>query len=561
VNDRVRTAGSGVVLMLALAACSCSGGGTDDQPAPARQAARPPAATPLADVSLPDLSKADDAVQLQARELYDVLQRAIGSGAQGDELGGAYGGLGMLLHAAEYFDAAEPCYRNAEQLMPRDMRWPYYLGLLYQARGQSRDAEDAFGRALQIAPDDVPALVRLGRMRLDRGDAAGAEPLFARARAQDPRSVAALAGLGQAALARQQYARAVEHLEGGLAVDPQASSLHSPLANAYRALGRLDRAESHIKQWRNTDVAFADPLSAELEGLLQSGLSYEIRGVRALAAEDWKGAAQLFREGIGVAAPGSPLRRSLHHKLGTALWMLGDTPGALQQFERVVELAPADGSDEPAARANYSLGIVAASEGRTTQAIKYLSAAVRYQPNYGEAYLALGDAQRRAGRFTEALSSYREVVRINPRASGARFGYAMALVRLGRYVEARDWLAESLAVQPDRPELAYALARILAAAPDARARDGRRALDLAQQLAASQQTTDAGETLAMAFAETGDFAEAARVQRAVIDAARAARLTEGMARMTQNLRLYERGQPCRTPWPDDHPVHVPGSPA
>ena len=27
--------------------------------------------------------------------------------------------------------------------------------------------------------------------------------------------------------------------------------------------------------------------------------------------------------------------------------------------------------------------------------------------------------------------------------------------------------------------------------------------------------------------------------------------------MTANLRLYERGQACRTPWPDDDPIHSP----
>jgi tetratricopeptide (TPR) repeat protein len=548
------------IAVLALAGCSTKGCGRD------RNGSKDPSlpgggSTALVEVALPDLSRADEAVQLQARQLHDALLVKVKAGVKGAELGAAYGELGMLLHAAEYFDSAGPCYRNAQVLMPGDARWPYYLGLLFQARGQTPAAEAAFARALEIEPNDVAALIRLGRMRLDRGDAAGAEQLFARARATAPGSIAALAGLGSAALALQQYERAVQYLEEGLASDPGSLSLHAPLANAYRALGKLDRAETHIKQWRNTEIVLQDPRKDELDGRLQSGLSYELRGVRALGVKDWKGAAALFREGIRVSRPGSPMQRSLHHKLGTALWMSGDTRGALAEFREVVRLAPASGSDEPAAKAFYSLGIVAASEGHTQEAVEHFSAAVRYQPNYVEAHLALGDAHRSLGRFAESLSSYRETVNLNPQAAAARFGYAMSLVRLGRYVEARDWLIESLRIQPDRPELANALARLLAAAPDERVRNGREALSLAGQLAASQKTTEVGETMAMAYAEVGDFAQAVAVQREVLDAARKAGFIATAARLSQNLRLYERGQPCRTPWRNDDPVHMPGAPA
>ena len=70
-------------------------------------------------VSLPDLSRADEAVQVQARERHAVLLEKIEGGREGRELGAAYGELGMLLQAAEYFDAAEPCYLNAQSVDAR----------------------------------------------------------------------------------------------------------------------------------------------------------------------------------------------------------------------------------------------------------------------------------------------------------------------------------------------------------------------------------------------------------------------------------------------------------
>jgi hypothetical protein len=41
------------------------------------------------------------------------------------------------------------------------------------------------------------------------------------------------------------------------------------------------------------------------------------------------------------------------------------------------------------------------------------------------------------------------------------------------------------------------------------------------------------------------------VQRDVIATAEQAGLRDVVQRMSANLRLYERGQPCRTPWSED----------
>jgi tetratricopeptide (TPR) repeat protein len=293
---------------------------------------------------------------------------------------------------------------------------------------------------------------------------------------------------------------------------------------------------------------------------LQSGLSYELRGLAAMRAQDWKGATAAFREGLAIAPAGSASSRSLHHKLGTALYMAGDPLGATQQFREVLRTAPADRPDESAAKANYSLGVLMMSGGRFNDAVAFLGDAVKYQPNYAEAHQTLGDALRRLGRFAPASQHYQEVVRIDPSSAEARFGYAIALVRLGRYREARDSLTESLTLLHDQPMLTLALARILASAPDASVRDGRRALVLAQQLAQTTKTTDVGETMAMAFAEVGDYSSAVDVQKDVMAVAAQAGQRDTVAIMERNLRLYEQRQPCRTPWAADDPVNSPGPP-
>jgi hypothetical protein len=124
----------------------------------------------------------------------------------------------------------------------------------------------------------------------------------------------------------------------------------------------------------------------------------------------------------------------------------------------------------------------------------------------------------------------------------------MSLVRLGRYNEASRRLSAGLTIHPNHPGLAHALARLLAAAPDNRVRDGRRALSVMQMLSDQQRTMDLGETMAMVFAEVGQYDQAVEWQRQAVAGARRAGREELAQRMTENLRMYERRQPCRTPW-------------
>ena len=291
--------------------------------------------------------------------------------------------------------------------------------------GETAKAETAFERALVLQPDDFATLVWLARLHVDQGRPEAAQPLFAKALSLRPQSVVALAGLGGVALAQRDYHGAVTQLERALAIDPGADSLHSPLAMAYRGLGELDKAEPHLRRWRNRELPVPDPLQQELDLLLESGLSYELRGVRALEAKAWPTAAEYFRRGLSLTPENSPLRRSLQHKLGTVLFMAGDVKEAERQFEEVARAAPADEIDESSAKAHYSLAVLLAAQGRRPASIEHLQAAVKYQPNYVEAQLALADSLRRAGqagaslRFTRPPGSIRASRRAAIRGASA----------------------------------------------------------------------------------------------------------------------------------------------
>ena len=537
-HQRLAVAAAGVFACgLAALAGGC---GASDETAPAAALDPAPAAgVPACGTEPSGLERLGASVQSQIRDRQARVSRAAGGSEAGAD---ARGALGMILMAASLPEAAEVCFREAAIEAPADARWLYYLGHLRREAGDLPEAAALFDAVLRLRPDDVAALVWLGEVRLAQDRPVSARPFLEQALALRPDSLAARYGLGRAALLAEDHQRAVDLLEELVRRDPAAAAAHYPLGMAYRALGDEARAAAHLRQRRSTALRPADPLLDEVDALIESARAYEARGNEALDRQEWSVAADLFRRGLELDADNPALR----HRLGTALYVMGDRDGARAELERVMRESP----NFPAV--HYSVGVLLQEEGRHREAIERFETALRYQPTDGEVRLRLAVSLRRSGDPAAALDEYRTVLRMDPDVADARFGAAMALVQLRRYREARDRLDAGIESFPGASIFPHALARLLAAAPDADLRDGPRALRLVEQLAAQgERTIDLGETMAMTLAELGRYGEAAGVQRDLVAAAEAGGMRDIAPRLVANLRLYEQGRPSRTPWPDD----------
>ncbi len=531
-GPKVRWSASLLALVVVLSSCNRS----DSTPA-------------LQPVALPDISSAAESVQKQIGDRYQSLQSAIDRDAPPTELAGAYGEMGKLFVAAEYYDAAEACLRNAQQLAPSDRRWPYFLGHVFRYRSEPDKAIPFFEQALAHSPDDVPSLVWLAEMNLAANRPDGAEAPLRKAESLDSSSGAVLYGRGRVALEKQDYGQAVKYLESALMSNPQATRVHYQLALAYRGLGNRSKAEEHLRLRGEVEPLPTDPLLGEISGLLQNAAAFEARGSQLLGTRQWAAAAENLKKAVELAPDNAFSRLNL----GTALYMQDDADGALAQYREAVRLSPT------MARAHFAIGVLMESRGQDAEALEAYEAAVTSDPAYTEPRFSLANALRRSGRVQESLSQYAEVLRLDATVSQASFGYAMGLVRLGRYQEASARLETAMKTFPDQPGFAHAQARLLAAAPDERVRNGARAVSIMNELMKSQQTLTMAETMAMAFAEVGRFDEAVRWQRDAISAATESKRDDLVRKLTVNLRLYENRQPCRTPWTNDDPVHRPMS--
>lgn len=528
----------GVLVVVACAMPACSPAGDTD-------------AAGLFPVELPDLDGAHSSVRTQVEAAAAALTGVRGGSAA--ERGAAYGRLGLLLMAGEHLDAAEPSLRNAVQLLPREFRWTYYLAHLYRQQGDLAQAAEYFERAHDQRPDDFSVLIWLVSTRLRLGQPDLAESWLAQARALRPGSAVVRFQEGRTAVATRDYAGAVEHLTAVLRLDPSASIVHYPLAMAHRALGDLEAAEYYLSRAEEGDggdglLGLTDPLMADLATLLRSPQAHRERALEADASGDRPEAVRQFRMAVELDPADAVMRLSLAMAHDRA----GNPRAALPELEAALRLDP------ELAQAHYVLGTLLERSGRDEEAIDRFTTAVAQDPQSAEAQLRLANALRRTGRAEASLAPYRQALEIESGADEARFGEAMALVRLGRHPEARERLESALGRTAGHPLFATALARLLAASPDARVRDGRRALELIEAVVAEHKTTDVAETMAMALAELGEFRGAMEWQQLAMDVATDAGRPDLAARMSDNLARYRRGEPCRTPWRDDAPEHRPG---
>ena len=508
------------ILTAAAALTACSG----ELPAP------PP---------LPNLDAMAVPVQQQIREQYARVATgpaATSASARASELGAT----GVLLMAAESVPAAEPFLTQAASLAPDEPRWPYYLGHLSRMKGDAEGAATHFQRVLALRPDDVPALVWLGNVTLDQGQADAASTLYERALVREPGLFAARFGLGRAALVAGKASEAVTLLEAVSAAEPRATAVNYPLAMAYQRVGRLADAEARIRARGDAQPPLPDPLMRELAEILRSPVVYESRGDRELATGQAAAAVGSFRQALALA----PDRRAIKQKLATALAVSGDVRAAVALYQELLT------QDPNFPEAHYSLGALLLSNGQVKQAIDEFSAAVRGDPGYLQARLQLGNALRRARAFDRALEAYQGALSVDPRFAEARLGYAVALADAGRYGLARAWLLDGRKANPERPEFTELLVRVLAGAPDAKARDGKLAVNLGAPLVAQTRTWRTLDALAMALAETGQWADAVARQQEAIEAFQRTAHTTSPA-LNDTLRRYERHEPSRVPWSFD----------
>lgn len=103
-------------------------------------------------------------------------------------------------------------------------------------------------------------------------------------------------------------------------------------------------------------------------------------------------------------------------------------------------------------RAQYNLGSDLAQQGRLTEAIDHLSAALRLKPDYTKAHNNLGLALFKQGNLDQAANHFSAALRIHPGNSAAHYNLGLVMEKKGHLKIAVKHYLKALRIKPDFAE-------------------------------------------------------------------------------------------------------------
>ncbi len=190
-------------------------------------------------------------------------------------------------------------------------------------------------------------------------------------------------------------------------------------------------------------------------------------------------------------------------------------------------------------------GIAYLSLGEIDNALQDFSWAIENDPTWGTFHLNRGRIYLQRRDWAKADADFTAATRQVPIDARAR-AFAWRAQLRGRQGQYQAALADDdAAIKWDRKlVLAYNdKAWILATCPDAAIRDGRKAVELAQTALKLEDSPAGHDTLAAAYAEAGQFDDAAREQSKAIELLQAKSPNPAPADWQRRLDLYRSGMP------------------
>ena len=251
---------------------------------------------------------------------------------------------------------------------------------------------------------------------------------FNQAVKQDPKFALAYTGVAQASLRMYGITKDGFWTQKALAAAQQALQLndklpevHSTLGSVYRATGKYSEAIAEL----NRAQALA-PNSDEVHWRM--GNVYLSKGDMPHAIEAFQKAVEL-----------NPYYWINENSLGDAYFQTGDYEKAIQAFKQVTTL-------EPDVNAGYeNLGSVLVQQGKYADAVPYLQRALQIEPD-AVAYTDIGTAYFFLKRYAEAAEAFEKAAALSPNDTQLIVNLGDAYRALGQADKAREQYQKAISV-------------------------------------------------------------------------------------------------------------------
>jgi len=397
-----------------------------------------------------------------------------------------------------------------------------FLGLTFKQSAVYKSEETLWLDTLAKNPSCWIGCNHLGNAMAGKGRFPEAIAYYQRALELKPSYAAALNGLGTAFHRQGQISQARECFERALSINPGFPDAHVNLGMCLVSAGDLEGATAHFRKALDVDPCHVNACNNLGDVYFRQGKFDE---------------AVALLEKARALDPGFA---GTYHNLGLVLAKMGKHEEAFAQYRRALFLNPGD------AGTYLSFGKDLAKAGRTEDAVVQFRRALDLRPGDSHIHLTLAMILAQANRVDEACDHFREAIRLRPGSAQTHALLASVLSSAGKAREAVDEYRMSLKLQPEAVVVLNNLAWILATHPDAAIRNGREARELAKRACRiDPDNVQNLDTLAAAYAECGQFAEAIQTVEKAIDLAKRADKASSVAEFESHLALYRTHKPLR----------------
>ncbi|OPY75453.1 MAG: lipoprotein NlpI [Syntrophorhabdus sp. PtaU1.Bin153] len=293
--------------------------------------------------------------------------------------------------------------------------------------------------------------------------------------------------------------RSLRHYNAAIELNPKNTEAYHRRAYVYLKLGNYDQAQKEFD--KTIDLNPRDPATYTSRAYLHERM-YNYRA----AIRDYEQALKL-----DPVFPGGYLGR------GSANEMLGNRDEAIRDFNKVIGL-------EPKKVLDYTYrGYAHSRLGNHRQAISDFSKVLSSYPKNGYIYYARGRSYLDLKDYRMALEDCDKALNLDPTLTEAYLCRGTSREKSGDCVGAIKDYNSAIEREPSRPEAYNSMAWVLATCAAQKQRDGRKALQYAQKaimLAEKNKNVNLAQcynTLAAAYAETGEFEKAAQMESKAYD--------------------------------------------
>jgi tetratricopeptide (TPR) repeat protein len=243
----------------------------------------------------------------------------------------------------------------------------------------------------------------------------------------------------------------IQNIEGMIRENPESPELRVAAANFYLEGGQTDQA---IRQSQQVLAVNSNNQSA----LVVLGQAYKKTGNLQGAIDSFKQVVELNKD--NPLAKIDPRLEMVHYELGTLYAQQNKYSEAVASFKLALDINKTD------ADARYALGVVYQKKNEPANAVTEFQEAIRYIPDFSEAYSGLATSQAALGKVPEAKYAHamaqllqgqpanaaaqlEELIGQTPSAKYAYFGLGLAYEKLGRRDEAIRALQEFIKTNPN----------------------------------------------------------------------------------------------------------------